>query len=233
MATRGGRCLRTGAYTSGGSEPIVTAARPSARGSEKAMPEIQPFAALRYNPESVNLAEVVVPPYDVIKEAERRRLAEEPHSGVRLTLAPERPDDSEASNRYTRSRDLFRAWQTERVLVRDEAPSLYILSQQFAWEGRRYTRMHVVGAVRLHEWDEGVILPHEKIMQGPKDDRQHLIETTRANYEPVFGLAMDNGPALRALLDQHSQGEPLMDVTLPTGERNTVWRCLLYTSRCV
>lgn len=188
------------------------------------MPEIQPFAALRYNPETVDLEKVVVPPYDVIKEADRQKMAEEPHSGVRLTLTTEEPGDTETSNKYTRSRDLFRAWQEDGALVKDEEPSLYVLAQDFTWDGRRHTRMHLVASVRLHEWAEGVILPHEKILQGPKDDRQRLIETTRANYEPVFGLTMGSGRAFRGLLEAHSQGDPLLSVTLPNGERNRVWR---------
>lgn len=188
------------------------------------MPEIQPFAAWRYNTDTVDLQTAVVPPYDVINEEERRRMAKQPHSGVRLTLTTEEPDDTDAHNKYTRSRDLFHAWQRDGALEQDAEPSLYVLAQEFTWDGKSYRRMHLVGAVRLHEWAEGVILPHEKILQGPKDDRQRLIETTRANYEPVFGLTMGDGRVFRGLLDAHSQGEPMLDVTLPNGERNRVWR---------
>ena len=188
------------------------------------MPEIKPFAALRYNPEKVNLADVVVPPYDVIKEKQRQALAEQPYSGVRLTLIPEEAGDTPENNRYTRSRDLFQKWQDEGILVQDEQPALYILRQDFTWEGSPYTRMHLVAACRLYEFAEKIILPHEQILQGPKDDRQRLIETTRANYEPLFGLTMGDSSDFRALLEQHAEGEPLEDVTLENGERNRVWR---------
>ena len=188
------------------------------------MPDIQPFAAVRYNTHKVSLGSVVVPPYDVIKEAERVRLAAEPYSGVQLTLTPSQQGDTDSDNRYTRSRDRFAEWQRECVLVQDEQPCLYVLAQDFEWGGKAYRRMHLVCACRLHEWDEAIILPHEKILQGPKDDRQRLVETSRANYEPLFGLTLGNCEAFRAALKQHSQGEPISDVTLSSGERNRVWR---------
>ncbi|HEY3414722.1 MAG TPA: DUF1015 domain-containing protein [Armatimonadota bacterium] len=188
------------------------------------MPDIQPFAAVRYNPDVVPLKSVVVPPYDVIKEAERARLAAEPFSGVQLTLAPSREGDTGADNRYTRARDRFEQWRREGVLIQDDRPCLYVLAQDFEWRGKAYRRSHLVCACRLHEWDEAVILPHEQILQGPKDDRQRLIETTRANFEPLFGLTLGNGETFRAALRENSQGEPIADVTLPTGERNRVWR---------
>lgn len=192
--------------------------------SETTMPDIQPFAALRYNPARVSLERVVVPPYDVIKEEQRRALAAEPFSGVRLTLANEQAGDTEGQNRYTRSRDLFGQWREDGTLIQDDAPALYVLAQEFQWHGRRFTRMHLVCACRLHPFEDRVILPHEQILQGPMDDRQRLIETTRANYEPLFGLTLGKAGPFRAALDAAATGAPLADVTLENGERNRVWR---------
>lgn len=188
------------------------------------MPEIQPFAAIRFNTSQVPLERVVVPPYDVINESERARLASEPFSGVQLTLAPALAGDTPVNNRYTRSRDKFGEWRRDGALAQDESPSLYILAQEFTWEGKPYRRTHLVCACRLHEWEDCVILPHEMIHEGPKDDRQRLIEASRANYEPLFGLTLGNCAGFRAALAQHSEGEPIADVTLANGERNRVWR---------
>lgn len=188
------------------------------------MPDIQPFAALRYNPEVVgDLSRVIVPPYDVIKEEERQRLAAEPLSAVQLTLEPRRETDTPEDNSYTRSRDRFRSWQADGTLVRDARPALYVLQQDFEWDRKPYARRHLVAAVRLHEFDEKVILPHEQILKGPKDDRQRLIETSEANYEPIFVLAMGRSDRFRALLDGAVAVEPLLDVTMPSGERQRVW----------
>ena len=46
-------------------------------------------------------------------------------------------------------------------------------------------------AVRLAEFSEGVVLPHEETAPGPKKDRLQLMETTEANLSPIFCLYSD------------------------------------------
>ncbi len=189
------------------------------------MPEVLPFEGIRYSGDRIgDMTRVVVPPYDVISESERSRMAEEPYSPVRLTLDPSKPDDTDTDNRYTRSRDLFRSWMTDGILVRDKEPAYYVLSQEFEWHDKRFTRRCLVGACRLHEWSEGIILPHEQILEGPRADRQNLIETTSANYEPIFGLALGDDAAFANLLEQSCRTQPLIDARMPNGERHSIWR---------
>lgn len=189
------------------------------------MPEVLPFEGIRYAADRIgDMTRVVVPPYDVISESERFRMAEEPYSPVRLTLDPAKPDDTDTDNRYTRSRDLFRKWISEGVLVRDQHPAYYVLSQEYEWHDKCFTRRCLVGACRLHEWSEGIILPHEQILEGPRADRQNLIETTEANYEPIFGLALGDDASFADLLAQTCLADPLIDARMPNGERHSLWR---------
>ena len=47
------------------------------------MPDFRPFRAVRYNPDRVELADVVAPPYDVIDPEEQARLeARSPYNVV-------------------------------------------------------------------------------------------------------------------------------------------------------
>src|SRR5690349_18935562 len=57
------------------------------------VPSIRPFRALRYSREQVDdLSAVVAPPYDVISQDERRRLAaRDPRNVVRLDLPQDEP----------------------------------------------------------------------------------------------------------------------------------------------
>ena len=51
------------------------------------MTDVRPFRALRYDPERVDLSDVIVPPYDVIAPEEREAYWErDPHSAIRLIL---------------------------------------------------------------------------------------------------------------------------------------------------
>ena len=189
------------------------------------MPEVLPFEGIRYSADRIgDMTRVVVPPYDVISESERSRMAEEPYSPVRLTLDPSKPDDTDTDNRYTRSRDLFRDWISKGILIREKQPAYYVLSQEFEWRGESFMRRCLVGACRLHEWSDGIVLPHEQILEGPRADRQNLIETTEANYEPIFGLALGDDAAFASLLAQSCLADPLIDARMPNGERHSLWR---------
>ena len=68
------------------------------------MPEIRPFRALRFNPATIaDPALVVAPPYDVIDEAQRRRLlARHSANVVRLDL-PGIEQGDEEDDRYRRA----------------------------------------------------------------------------------------------------------------------------------
>src|SRR5688572_30491915 len=73
------------------------------------MTDARAFGYVRYNPDEVDPATVLAPPYDVISDDERAQLAaSSPHSSVLLEL-PEGGDNQAAG-------DLLRRWIDEDVL---------------------------------------------------------------------------------------------------------------------
>jgi uncharacterized protein (DUF1015 family) len=167
------------------------------------MAEIAPLTPLRYDlarlAGSGGLASVVAPPYDVIDAAQRAELdARHPYNVVKLIL-PEGDGDA----KYERARELFSAWRSEGVLVRDEEPAFYRYDQTFTppgSKGARRTRRGFIGLVRLVDLDKGIVLPHERTLFGPKEDRLKLFRATRANLSPGFLLYRDPERALDAPL---------------------------------
>jgi uncharacterized protein (DUF1015 family) len=157
------------------------------------MAEIRAFRALRYDLGRVGaLSDVVAPPYDVIDPALQQNLYDRsPYNVVRLILNKEEPGDDERANRYARAGQFLRDWQADDILVRDSAQSLYVYSQDFEVEGRRYTRRGFLARVRLEAFGSGRIYPHEETMAGPKADRLRLFQATSMNLSPVFGLYPD------------------------------------------
>src|SRR3954449_10879981 len=84
------------------------------------MARIRPFRALRY--EVPDLESVVAPPYDVISDEQRAAYLERsPYNVVHLTL----PDSEEQA-----ARDLA-AWLEQGVLVEEQAPAIWWLSQHY------------------------------------------------------------------------------------------------------
>jgi uncharacterized protein (DUF1015 family) len=210
------------------------------------MAEIAPFAGLRYATDRVgDLASVLCPPYDVIGEDERRELeARHPENVVRLEL-PRGNDDA----RYATAARLLGAWTTEGILRAENREAFYLYEQQFSYPGtlggfsvppatdsagqspapstriagQRYTRRGFFAAVRLEPFERRVVLPHEKTLTGPKEDRKRLLRATHTQISPVFGLYRDAGGGARAIIDEAADGAPAVDATTTDGVRHRLW----------
>jgi uncharacterized protein (DUF1015 family) len=178
------------------------------------MADIAPLTPLRYQGP---LARVVAPPYDVIDAAARAELAaRDPHNVVRLIL-PEGDGDSKYANAAT----LLAAWRSEGVLVRDEAPAFYRYDQRFTEPGggRSRTRRGFLALVKLVPFSSQIVLPHERTLSGPKEDRLKLFRATRTNLSPGFMLYRDPGRALDAPL---ADAETIAELSTPDGVEHTL-----------
>jgi uncharacterized protein (DUF1015 family) len=179
------------------------------------MADIAPLRPLRYA--ASDLTNVVSPPYDVISPAERLELlARSPHNVVRLILP-----DGDGDAKYKNAATLLGDWQKSGVLVRDEVPAFYAYTQNFEppGGGARIKRRGLLALVRLVPFSERVVLPHERTLSGPKEDRLKLFRATRTNLSPGFMLYRDPKRVLDAALDT---GEVVNHFTTPNGIENTV-----------
>ena len=191
------------------------------------MAELVPFRGIRYAASRGRaLGQLLAPPYDLISLEQRDELLNRsPHNVVHLTLGEVRSGDSAQVNRYTRAADAWRAWQAEGVLRADPAPSLYPLEQTFwAPDGRQLTRRGFMAAVRLSEFSEGIIVPHEKTHAAPKADRLAILKTVGANLSPLFGLYRDEAGATARALDAACAAEPAAETDSDDGVHHRLWR---------
>src|SRR4249920_1047121 len=103
---------------------------------------LEPLRALRYNPEFVELGDVVAPPYDVISPADRDAyLRRSAHSIVRLLL-PDAP---------SQSAKLLQDWRREGALLRDTEPSIWWHTQTYvAPDGSEGERSGFLAAARAN-----------------------------------------------------------------------------------
>jgi uncharacterized protein (DUF1015 family) len=168
--------------------------------------DIRPFRALHYA--VPDLGEVVAPPYDVISDEQRADyLARSPHNIVHLTL----PDSEEQA-----ARDLEQ-WRADGVLVEEEVPSYWWLSQRYTGpDGVERTRAGFVAALRAQPYEDRVVLPHERTHAGPKEGRLRLLRATRTQLEPIF-LLWDG------TIEVDGLGEPDLEAS-EAGVESQLWR---------
>ena len=166
-------------------------------------------------------------PYDVISPAQQEAYyRQDPHNVVRLILGKMEPGDNESDNRYTRARDLLAQWQTEGVLRRTQRPSFWVYDQEFELPdgGARRTR-GFIGLVKLRDYAERRILPHEKVIKGPLEDRISLTETTATQFEYIVGLYRDKSYGVDRVMEAQSGAAPIVDfLETPIGVRHRMWR---------
>jgi uncharacterized protein (DUF1015 family) len=157
------------------------------------VPRFEPFAGLRYDDELAPLPEVIAPPYDIVDEAERARLAaRSPYNAIGVEL----PVAADGLDRYAHAAALFSSWQHEGVLRRDDVAALYVYKMRFVdEESVERSTTGVIGALGLDVNGDGTVLPHERTMPKPKGDRLDLLRACRANTSPIWGLSLANGLA--------------------------------------
>ncbi len=184
------------------------------------MPEIQPFPGIRYERDGVELARVLAPPYDVISGAMRDELyARDPHNIVRAVLnrAP-----GEAG--YVEAGETLRGWEKEGVLRREATPALYVLEQTFTVGERTFQRLGLLARFRAEDPERGIILPHEQTRKAAKEDRWRLLQTTEANFSPIFLMFPDPGARCAALTADTLEQPTLARVTDDAGVDHRLWR---------
>ena len=185
------------------------------------MPDLRPFRGLRYDEGRAGpLSALIAPPYDVISPADRAALvARSPYNIVALEL----PEAEPGGDRYQAAAERLASWQREGILRLDPTPRLSLYEQEFPHGAGRPRRRGLIASVALTEWASGAVLPHERTMSGPKQDRRQLLRATRTNISPIFGLYADPAGDLRSALERVAQAGPESEAALEDGHIHRVW----------
>jgi len=189
------------------------------------MPEIRPFRGYRFASKTTDISTFCSPPYDIqTSEDRRRRQSENPHNVLGLDLAEgsENPDDP--GNRYANAKATWDLWREDGTLIQDPTESIYLIEQGFEVGGVHHERTVMVCAVRLHAFDEGIILPHEKTLPKALGDRYRLITATHANFSQVFGLYSDPSDGYTALMADCRSQSPIATAIEDDGTTDRLWR---------
>ncbi|MFJ8148214.1 DUF1015 domain-containing protein [Streptomyces sp. NPDC096048] len=183
--------------------------------------ELTPFRGLRYDPDRVgSLAAVTSPPYDVVVRPDGLLHLEsaDPYNIVRLIL----PQAATPEARNDQAAHTLRRWMAEGVLTADPEPGLYVYEQR---DGEGMLQRGIIGALRVSDPSEQVVLPHEDVMPHVVADRAALMRTTWANLEPLLLTYRGDGPtaATTTVVERTAEQPPLLSTTTEDGFCHRLW----------
>jgi len=185
------------------------------------MAVIKPFKALRPTKENAHLVASV--PYDVVNRQEAKEAAgKNPLSYLRVTRSEiELPDNVNAYDKdvYEKAKENLNRLIKEAPLTTDSKPHFYLY--RLIMNGRSQTG--ICATFSVEDYDNDVILKHEKTRKVKEDDRTNHIVTTKAQTGIVF-LTYKGVKTINEFVDKTINNEkPEYDFSSPDGIQHTVW----------
>jgi uncharacterized protein (DUF1015 family) len=200
-------------------------------GDEADMAVIKPFKALRPTKQSAD--KVASVPYDVVSTEEAKEIAEgNPLSFLRVTRSELELDintDPYSPEVYGKAKENLDKLIKSAPLQVDDKEHLYIY--RLIMNGR--PQVGIAATFSVDDYDNNVILKHEKTRKVKEDDRTNHIVTTGAQTGAVF-LTYKGVNSINQIVDETiKKVEPLYDFTSSDGIQHTVWMLQDERSRVV
>jgi uncharacterized protein (DUF1015 family) len=186
------------------------------------MPRIKSFQAIR--PTAENAATVASVPYDVVNRREAADLADgNAHSFLHVVRPDiDLPEDTNpyADEVYETARRNLEQLISDGVLARDETSHLFAYRQIM----NGVAQTGIVCCCHIDDYENNLILKHEKTRKVKEDDRTRHLLTLNAHTGPVFLTYRDVAAVDALIAETVSSSEALYDFTAPDGVQHTVWQ---------
>ncbi len=182
---------------------------------------IRPFKALRPSKENTHLVSSV--PYDVVNREEAKELAgQNSLSFLRVTRSEIDLNDNVnpySNEVYQKAKNNLDILKKEAPLVIDEKDRFYLYRLEMAG----IAQVGIGATFSVDDYDNNIILKHEKTRKEKEDDRTNHIVNTGAQTGVVF-LTYRGVKTVNDIVDKTMKEEkPVYDFTSSDGIKHTVW----------
>jgi uncharacterized protein (DUF1015 family) len=177
--------------------------RTLARWTVDAVADVRTLRGVRFDARRTGpIGSLIAPPYDV---------ATEPRNSASFSIRKiESVDLRCGGDDHALAAQRYQTWLEQGVLRRDAAPMIYIHHHRFDQDGTTISRTGLLARVRLTDWSERVVLPHERTTRGPREERLDRLRAVQANLSPLYFLYRDPDSEIRNLIAEPAEnGQPL------------------------
>ena len=198
------------------------------------MVNVKPFKAYRFDESKAGkLANLVAPPYDIIKGDMIDRLQSlSEYNMAWITKNKPEEGDTPTSNQYTRAKGHLDKWIRQGILKQDDTDSFYVYGQDFEIDGKQLFRFGFIGLIELEEFAKKApstgaftgVLQHEETLPKDIEDRLNLCRTCMTNFGQIFVIYPDHERKIDTIFEKHMKCTPVGDVIDGDGVRHRLWR---------
>lgn len=184
----------------------------------KLLVDIKPFKAIRFSKKAGSIINLVTQPYDKIDsmmQKEYYKLSK--YNFCRIILPLE-------NNKYVFARNRIQEWLNKEILKKDEDPAFFVSRQVFQIDGKHFTRIGLIVALRLYNYNKEIVFPHEGTYKEPKTDRTNMLESVKKNLEPVFLIYSDPEKVTINFFSRIIKTTPLIDFQDKSGVCHSLWK---------
>jgi uncharacterized protein (DUF1015 family) len=161
------------------------------------MAEVKPLRGVRFNPRASGpIGSLIAPPYDVATES---------GDSAEFNIRKIESVDLGAGNDHALAARRFRSWLKQGVLRADDDPMIYVHRHRFSLNGVTTERTGLIARVRLADWSERIVLPHERTTPGPREERRQRLRAVQANLSPLYLLFRDPSGEIRDLISRQAR----------------------------
>jgi uncharacterized protein (DUF1015 family) len=182
---------------------------------------LHPFTALRPTPDHAH--DVASVPYDTVNTEEAKALAGGNDHSFLHVIRPEidlpKGMDPHADAVYAQSAAAMQALISSGVLVEEASPILYVYRISLG----DIQQTGIVGCCHVQDYDQNIILKHEKTRADKEADRTRLNQELHAQPGPVF-LTYRDVARVDAMVAAITTGESLLRAVAEDGAIHEVWR---------
>lgn len=183
---------------------------------------LKPFKAWRPQPKLAS--QIACVPYDVVNTQEAKELASGNALSFLNVIRPEidLPENTSvySSRVYEKGRENLNGLLSSNAFLQEEEESLYIY--RLIMDGR--SQAGIFGCVSVEDYNNNVIVKHERTRPDKEDDRTKHILTQQAHAEPVLMTFRDTASVATHMNEFMANNEPLYDFTSEDNIVHTIWK---------
>ncbi len=185
------------------------------------MAVIRPFNALRPTKDKASIVASV--PYDVVNRKEAKELAQgNPLNFLRVTRSEIELDDSVSPYSvevYKKAKENLARLKNDAPLIIDDEPRFYL----YRLEMNSKAQVGIAATFSVDDYENDIILKHEKTRREKEDDRTNHILTTEAQTGVVF-LTYRGVDAVNKIVNHTmKENKPEYDFNSKDGIKHTLW----------